>query len=93
MQDQIKNVIEIRNLKVNFNSYLGLSEVLENINLNIKINSWFGLAGETGCGKSVTAYSILKLLPDSAVIEKGEIMFFGDNLLNKSEKQMQKIRQ
>jgi peptide/nickel transport system ATP-binding protein len=92
MQDQAKNIIEIRNLKVNFKSYLGLSKVLENINLNIKINSWFGLAGETGCGKSVTAYSILKLLPDSAVVEKGEIMFFGDNLLDKSEKQMQKIR-
>jgi oligopeptide transport system ATP-binding protein len=92
MQNKIENVIEIRDLKINFKSYLGLVEVLENINLNIKTKSWFGLAGETGCGKSVTAYSILKLLPDSAVIEKGEILFLGDNLLNKNEKQMQNIR-
>ena len=87
-----ETLLEVENLKVNFDSYLGEAEVLDNVSFNVKKNSWFGLAGESGCGKTVTAFSILKLLPESAKFKGGKILFKGDNILKKSERQMQKIR-
>jgi len=52
----------------------------------------FGLIGETGCGKTVTALSIMRLLPENAAIVEGKILFKGENLLEKSEEEMRKIR-
>ncbi len=92
MKSKIENSLEIKDLNINFNSYLGVAEVLKDLKFKIPKHSWFGLAGESGCGKSVTALSILKLLPDSAVIKSGEILFQGENLLEKSETQMEGIR-
>ncbi len=85
-------LLKICDLKLNFSNYLGIAKVLENINLEIKRGIWFGLAGETGCGKSVTALSILKLLPSSAIISGGKILFQGEDILKKSEKEMRKLR-
>ena len=87
-----ETLLKVENLKVNFDSYLGEAEVLDNVSFNIKKNSWFGLAGESGCGKSVTAFSILKLLPESAKVKNGKILFKGVNILKKGERQMQKVR-
>lgn len=88
----METLLEIQNLKINFNSYLGTSEVLSSVNIELNKGVWFGLAGESGCGKSVTAYSILKLLPESADIVGGKILFEGSDLLQKTEKEMQEIR-
>ena len=85
-------LISIKNLKVNFKNYLGVAKVIENISLDINSNCWYGLVGESGCGKSVTAFSILRLLPESATIESGEILYKSQDLLKKSEREMLKIR-
>ena len=51
-----------------------------------------GVVGESGCGKSMTALSVLRLLPSAAVVQGGEILFNGENLLAKTETEMEKIR-
>lgn len=52
----------------------------------------FGLVGETGCGKTVTALTILRLLPSNATIRTGSVKFLGEELLSKTEAEMQKLR-
>jgi len=90
--DKNNILLQVNNLKLSFNSYLGKAEVLENISFKINKKSWVGIAGESGCGKSITAFSVINLLPESAVIEKGEILFNGERLLDKNKKEMRKIR-
>jgi peptide/nickel transport system ATP-binding protein len=88
-----QHLLEIRELKVNFNSYYGLANVLNIKHLAINKGETFGLAGESGSGKSITALSILNLVPcPPGEIESGEIIYNGENILEKSEKQMRHIR-
>lgn len=81
-------LLEIKNL----NLFFGENQALYDINLKFDIGKIHTLAGESGCGKTMTAMSILRLLPKSAIIKSGEIIFEGNNLLYNSEKQMQKLR-
>lgn len=84
-------LLEIKNLKINFNTYQGVVQAVDIDYFSIGKRECVGLVGETGCGKSVTALSILGLLPPSARIS-GEIIFKGENLLKKSPNEMEKIR-
>ncbi|MCK4542932.1 MAG: ABC transporter ATP-binding protein, partial [Spirochaetales bacterium] len=68
-------IIEITNLKVGFQMEEGLLKAVDGVDLSIKKNSILGLIGESGCGKSMTAFSILRILPDPGRITKGEILF------------------
>jgi len=85
-------MLEIQELSIDFHTYEGVVSVLSEINLDIYPNKWTGVVGETGCGKTMTALSILQLLPKSAKITKGKILFMGENLFKKKEKELQKIR-
>ncbi len=58
-----KPLLEIRDLKVNFDVYGGTLKVLNGVNLRMNEGEKVGLVGETGCGKTTTAKSILKILP------------------------------
>jgi len=86
----VEELLRISELKLNFNTEEGLVEALDGVNLSIKKGFFNGLIGETGCGKSITGLSILKLLDNNAIIEKGEILYNNKNLLGFSEKRMQK---
>ena len=66
--------------------------VLENLNLVIDKGEVFGLVGESGSGKTMTALSIMKLIPPPGRIRSGEILFQGNDLLLLSEKQMESVR-
>jgi len=83
----------VRNLRTYFYTYEGVVKALDGVNLRIKKEETVGLVGETGCGKSVTALSIMRLIqwPPGKIID-GEIIFNGENLLEKSEKEMRDIR-
>ncbi|MCD6370647.1 MAG: ABC transporter ATP-binding protein [Thermoplasmata archaeon] len=87
----MKELLSIENLHLNFRTFWGTAYVLNGVNLKIYENEIVGLVGETGCGKSVTSMSILKLLPSNAELS-GKIIFEGQNLLELSEKEMKKIR-
>ncbi|MED6306087.1 MAG: ABC transporter ATP-binding protein [Candidatus Thermoplasmatota archaeon] len=85
-------MLEIENLKTNFNTYDGVVKALNGVNLKIKDGEIFGLVGETGCGKSVTCYSALRLLPKTAEIVDGKIILNGEDITHASEKRLREIR-
>ncbi len=90
---QNNNLLEIKNLRTYFYVRRYVAKAVDNVNLTIKSGETLGLVGESGCGKSVTAHSIIRLIPDPpGKIESGEILFEGKKLLELSEYQMRKIR-
>ena len=90
---QPNNLLEIKNLRTNFHVRGHVAKAVDNVNLTIRSGETLGLVGESGCGKSVTAHSIIRLIPDPpGKIESGEIFFDGNNLLKFSESEMRKIR-
>ncbi|MGM0495959.1 MAG: ABC transporter ATP-binding protein [Bacillota bacterium] len=86
----MKDLLKIKDLKLSFKTEEGIVEALDGINLNIREGFFNGLIGETGCGKSITGLSILGLLDNNAIIEKGEILYKDKDLLKYNEKKMQK---
>ena len=87
------NLIEIKNLSVGFDFQGQPKNVVNSISFNISKGKTTAIVGESGSGKSVTALSILKLLPyPNAFHESGEIIFNNQNLLSLNEHQMHKIR-
>lgn len=85
-------LLNIKDLDVVFNTFDGISRVLRGINLEINESEALGLVGETGSGKSVLSQSIMRLLPVSGEIVSGSITFKGENLLELSEKRMERLR-
>lgn len=85
-------ILEIRNLHVEFKTSRGLLKAVCGVSLNVERGEIFGVVGETGCGKSVTGLSAMRLVPAPGRISQGEIIFDGDNLLNKSQTAMRHIR-
>lgn len=87
-----KPVLEIKNLQVDFHTYAGTVKALEGINLKLYKGETVGLVGESGCGKSVTATTIVGLLPENAKVVQGEILLDGENVLDFSKKEMREVR-
>ena len=94
MQADVKTqkILEIRNLKTAF--FFGPSQVpvIRGIDLGLERGRITALVGESGCGKTMTALSVLRLVPFPGRIVAGSVYFEGRDLLSLSEKQMQKIR-
>ncbi len=88
-----RHLLSIENLRVYFHTYEGVIPAVDGVTLNVNKGETLGVVGESGCGKSVTARTIMRLVPTPpARIESGTILFKDEDLLRKSEKQMQKIR-
>jgi oligopeptide/dipeptide ABC transporter ATP-binding protein len=88
-----ESLLEIRNLKTYFKTDEGIAKAVDGVELNVPRGQTLGLVGESGCGKSVTALSIMRLIPDPpGKIMGGEIIFDGQNLLKLSESEMRHIR-
>jgi len=86
-------LLEVSDLKTYFFTDDGVVKAVDGVSFSIDEGETFGLVGESGCGKSVTALSIIKLIPDPpGKIIGGEVRLEGEDLLKKSEKEMQKIR-
>ena len=86
-------LLKIRNLHTYFFLDEGVLKAVDGIDLDLREGETLGIVGESGCGKSVTALSILQLLPSPpGKIVKGEIYFEGNDLLALSEGEMRKIR-
>jgi oligopeptide/dipeptide ABC transporter ATP-binding protein len=88
-----ETILSVEALRVNFYTFAGVVQAIQDVGFNIRRQSTVGLVGETGCGKSVTASAILRTLPEkTAKIENGSILFKGRDILNLSEKEMARIR-
>lgn len=85
-------ILKIENLNLGFNIKNTFYQVLYDIDFSIKKGETFAIVGESGCGKSMTAMSIINLLPQTAQITSGKIIFNEKNLLELSKKEIQKIR-
>lgn len=84
-----ENLLEIRNLEVIYSSRREIVHAVNGISMTLNKGETLGLVGETGAGKSTTAYSIMRILPDrTARILNGEIIFEGEDLLKVSEEKM-----
>ncbi|WP_027417375.1 ABC transporter ATP-binding protein [Aneurinibacillus terranovensis] len=89
----MENILEVKDLHVSFHTYGGEVKAIRGINFEVKKGETVAIVGESGCGKSVTAQSIMQLIPSPPVdYKQGHIMFNGQDLLKKSEKEMEKIR-
>ena len=87
-----QSLLKVRNLKVRFFTLRGVVHALERVSFSLNRQQTLGLAGETGCGKSVTARSILRLIDPPGRIIGGQILFEGQNLLTLGEAAMRRIR-
>lgn len=88
----MENILEVKDLNISFDTYAGQVHAIRGVNFDLKPGETLAIVGESGSGKSVTSRSIMRLLANNANVDKGEILFKGEDLLKKSEKQMQKIR-
>jgi len=87
-----KELLRIEGLKTYFYTWAGVVKAVDGVSLNINEGETLGLVGESGSGKSVTALSILGIVPKPGKIVGGKILYRGENLLEKNESQMLKIR-
>jgi peptide/nickel transport system permease protein len=86
-------VLSIRNLSVGFETQSGLVQVLDNVSIDLRRGEIHGLVGESGCGKTVTSMSVLRLLPSPpARILGGQVLFGGRDLLKLTTKELRSVR-
>jgi len=85
-------LLKIEGLKVEYYTRAGVVKAVDDVNLLIRRGETVGLVGESGCGKTTVGLSIMRLLPPNGRIVRGKIIFDGENLLEKSEEEMRRIR-
>jgi oligopeptide transport system ATP-binding protein len=88
----MKNLLDIDDLRISFNTYAGEVKAIRGVSFCVKESETLGIVGESGCGKSVTMMSILKLLPEISEIKSGQTIFNGQNITHYTNKQMDVIR-
>ena len=88
-----QTILEVKNLTTSFKTERGVMKAIDGINFRVNANEILGIVGESGCGKSVTCQSIMRLYDEKyTAILRGEILFKGENLLKYSGRKMQSIR-
>jgi peptide/nickel transport system ATP-binding protein len=85
-------LLEIRGLSTHFKLASGLLKAVRSVDLTLEPGETLALVGESGCGKSITAASIMRLVPPPGKIVSGSILFKGTDLLQLGEEEMRKIR-
>lgn len=93
MTSQQSSVLQVSDLVTSFQIGGTWVNAVDGVSFDVKRGRTLGIVGESGCGKSVTSLSIMRLIPSPpGKISAGKIMFEGQNLLDKSESEMRKIR-
>lgn len=88
----MEDILTVKNLKTSFFTEDGEIKAVDGVSFSVPEGKTLGIVGESGSGKSITSLSILRLIQRPGKIIDGEIIFKGEDLLKKSEKQMQKVR-
>jgi len=86
------HLLEIKNLQTQFQTRAGLVRAVEGVSFHLDEGELLGLVGESGCGKSITALSVMRLVAPPGNVVGGEVWFGGENLLKVSEGRMREIR-
>jgi len=91
--EELDALIEVRNLRTHFHTDEGVAKAVDGVNWSIPRGRTLGLVGESGCGKSVSALSILRLIQSPpGRIESGEILYRGEDILTMNESELREIR-
>lgn len=85
-------LLRVEDLKVRFHTLRGVVHALEGVDFHLRQQETLGLAGETGCGKSVTARSVLRLIEPPGYISEGRIFFEGRDILKLSQAEVRSLR-
>ena len=85
-------ILEIKNLNLGFETEQGFKQALYDVSFELNSGKMLAIVGESGCGKTMSAMSILRLCPKNAKITSGEIIFDNKNLLSIPQKEIEKIR-
>ncbi len=88
----MQNIIEINNLSLGFDIDDKFYTAIHNVNFKLKKGQIHAIVGESGCGKTMTIMSIVKLLPKNSKITSGQIFYYDENLLELKENNLRKIR-
>ena len=93
MEAQTDVVLEVNDLQTHFYTRLGIVKAVDGVSFNVREGETLGIVGESGCGKTMTARSLLRLVPKPAArIVNGEILLKGEDLVQKTEDEMRSIR-
>ena len=88
-----EKLLSVKNLKTHFTVGNSIVKAVDGVSFDLEAGKTFAIVGESGSGKSITALSIMGLLPNNlASTDRGEIIFNNNNLINMEEKEMRKIR-
>ena len=92
MSDLTMPLLEVRDLRTVFQTPMGLIPAVQGVNFKLRAGETLGLVGESGCGKTVTALSILRLLPEHITRQSGQLLFEGRDLMALKGPEMRAIR-
>ena len=94
MAQQIGDVVlQVEDLHTYFFTRSGVVKAVDGVSFHLRQGETLGIVGESGCGKTMTALSLLRLIPQpGARIVQGKVLLQGENLLDKSEKEMRQLR-
>lgn len=87
-----ERILDVNNLEINFHTYAGDVKAIRDVSFHLDKGETLAIVGESGSGKSVTTKSLMGLLANNASVVGGSIMYHDEDILKKSEKQMQDIR-
>ena len=86
------NILEVKNLNMSYKTIDGEVEAVKDVSFTLKEGESFGIVGESGCGKTSVAMSLLQLQADNGKITNGEIIFDGTNIVGLSESELREVR-
>lgn len=87
-----EKILKIEQLKTYFYTWAGIVKAVDGVDIEVNEGETLGLVGESGSGKSVTALSIIQIVPSPGKIVEGKIIYKGENLVGKKEKELENIR-
>lgn len=87
-----EKLLEVNGLKTYFNTRYGTVKAVDNISFSINEGEILAIVGESGCGKSVTATSLIKLISEPGNIEAGEVIYMGRDILKENKNRLREIR-
>ncbi|OPH06611.1 peptide ABC transporter ATP-binding protein [Lacticaseibacillus paracasei] len=88
----MSKILEVKDLQIDFATYAGPVHAIRNVNFDLNNGETLAIVGESGSGKSVTVRTVMGLLAPNAKITHGEVLFNGEDILKKSEKQLNAMR-